>query len=296
MKSAVVTLVVYAYSSFVSSWGPGPELAKNFEKQCQCKVQLVKAGDGGSLLSRLKLEGKGTKADIVIGIDGTLIPKFKKNLGWEGYKEFDYGPYSFIYNSNVTKNPPKNLDDLLAPRFKKSILLQDPRLSTVGLGFLLWVVREKGEEKAWPYLEKLKNQVKIVSPSWELAYGLFKKNKGKLVFSYWTSPAYHIENENKRHFKGAPFEGGHYVQREYFVLNPRSKNKKLAKKFEKFLLSSKSQSIIAQKNLMYPVNKKASLPKAFSEIGVAKILSPLSEAKLSRMDSWLKRWRQIFSK
>lgn len=293
--SKIATLIIYAYSSFVSSHGVGPALVKKFEARCRCQVKLVSAGDGGGMINRLKMEGEDLKADVVIGIDETWLSKLKE-LGWkEEFHAFDYAPFSFVYNSKVVKNPPENLDDLLKPEWKGQIILQDPRLSTVGLGFLLWVVKEK-KDKAWEYLEKLKSQVKIISPNWDLAYGLFKKGKAKLVFSYWTSPAYHIQEEKRSDFEAALFNDGHYVQREYLTLSPYTKNKELALKFVKFIKSKEVQEEFPKRNYMYPVSDEAVLTAAFKKLGKPKLLQPLTDWQLKNLDDWLKRWREIFGK
>ncbi len=297
MTKSIATLIVYAYSSFTSSWGPGPELAKKFEENCKCEVRLVDGGDGGALISRLKLEGKDSQADVVIGIDETLIPRVKKDLGWPTqtkFEAYDFGPYAFIYNSEIVKDPPQSLDDLLLPKWKGQILLEDPRLSTAGLGFLLWVVKEKGEG-AWDYLKKLKPQIKVVSPSWDLAYGMFKKNQGQLVFSYWSSPAYHIQEENKKQYKGAEFKKGHYMQTEYLVAIPGDKKKDLKTAFIKFMLSPPAQELMPKKNFMYPAIKNTVLTPAFEQLGMPKLLSPLSEKDLQNLETWLTKWRDIFS-
>src|SRR4051812_30799196 len=55
-------LTVYTYNSFTSEWGPGPALEKDFEAHCGCDLTWVSLEDGAALLSRLKLEGKNTKA------------------------------------------------------------------------------------------------------------------------------------------------------------------------------------------------------------------------------------------
>src|SRR5690349_21645566 len=99
-SSAFITLVIYAYSSFTSSWGVGPGLVKKFEETCKCKVVLVDAGDGGAMLGRLKLEGVKTEADVVVGIDETLISRAQNDLKWDSkFVAFDKGPYAFVYNS-----------------------------------------------------------------------------------------------------------------------------------------------------------------------------------------------------
>ena len=56
------TLTVYTYESFVAEWGPGPKVKEAFEKTCGCTVEWVGVADGVELLTRLKLEGEGTKA------------------------------------------------------------------------------------------------------------------------------------------------------------------------------------------------------------------------------------------
>src|SRR5262245_63143637 len=65
-------LTVYTYNSFTSEYGPGPAVQKAFETECGCKLEYVAVEDGAALLSRLLLEGKNTKADIVLGLDTNL--------------------------------------------------------------------------------------------------------------------------------------------------------------------------------------------------------------------------------
>src|SRR3979409_734108 len=65
-------LTVYTYSSFVSDWGPGPAVKKAFEAECACKLNLVAGEDGVVLLSRLRLEGASSPADVVLGLDTNL--------------------------------------------------------------------------------------------------------------------------------------------------------------------------------------------------------------------------------
>ena len=68
-------LTVYTYDSFVSDWGPGPLIEKAFEATCACDLNLVGAGDGAALLTRLQLEGERSEADIALGLDTNLTAK-----------------------------------------------------------------------------------------------------------------------------------------------------------------------------------------------------------------------------
>ena len=72
------TLTVYTYDSFVAEWGPGPKVKEAFEKTCDCTLEWVAPGDGVALLNRLKLEGKNTKADVVLGLDTNLTAEAAK--------------------------------------------------------------------------------------------------------------------------------------------------------------------------------------------------------------------------
>ena len=65
-------LTVYTYESFNTEWGPGPQIEANFEEICGCDLEFVGVGDGAALVSRLRLEGARTDADIVLGIDTNL--------------------------------------------------------------------------------------------------------------------------------------------------------------------------------------------------------------------------------
>ena len=66
------TLTVYTYDSFVTEWGPGPAIETAFEEVCACDLNFVAAGDGASLLARIRLEGARSDADIVLGLDTNL--------------------------------------------------------------------------------------------------------------------------------------------------------------------------------------------------------------------------------
>jgi thiamine transport system substrate-binding protein len=154
-QSETNKLVVYTYDSFVAEWGPGPALEAKFEEFCMCDLQFVGLSDGVEILTRVMYEGQNTNADIVLGLDSNLTHKAKmtgmfdnhsldlQNLNIsdrfedEVFVPYDFGYFSFIYNSSKIQNPPTSFDELL--NSKISIIIQDPRTSTPGLGLLLWI-------------------------------------------------------------------------------------------------------------------------------------------------------------
>ena len=69
------SLVIYAYDSFASEWGPAPIVIPAFEKAAGVKVELVVPGDAGQVLARAIDEKSRPVADILIGVDNNLLPK-----------------------------------------------------------------------------------------------------------------------------------------------------------------------------------------------------------------------------
>jgi thiamine transport system substrate-binding protein len=186
VKAEDKTLTIYTYESFTSEWGPGPKVKAAFEKTCNCTVNFVSVADGVALLSRLKLEGAATKADVVLGLDTNLIAEAKETglfdvsgIDTHGLKvpgdfsdnvfiPYDYGHFAVIYDSQVIKNPPHSMKDLVEGDPAQKIVIEDPRTSTPGLGLLLWVRSVYGDKapEAWA---KLKGRVLTVTPGWSEA-------------------------------------------------------------------------------------------------------------------------------
>ncbi|WP_137129298.1 thiamine ABC transporter substrate binding subunit [Rhizobium sp. FY34] len=307
-------LTVYTYESFIADWGPGPKVKAAFEETCACTLNFVGVADGVALLTRLKLEGVSTDADIALGLDTNLVQEAKDTGLFEaagidtsavtvpgGFKEeiflpYDYGHFAVIYDSETIKNPPKSLKDLVEGDPAQKIAIQDPRTSTPGLGLLLWVKSVYGDKapEAWA---KLKTRILTVTPGWSEAYGLFTKGEVPMVFSYVTSPAYHMIEENTQRYQAARFEEGHYIQIEVSGMLKSAKDKDLARQFLAFTLSPQFQSIIPTTNWMMPAAATAApLPAAFATLvqpGKTFLMSPQDVAK--NRQAWIGEWLSAMS-
>ncbi|MBA7543613.1 hypothetical protein ES705_35948 [subsurface metagenome] len=55
-------LVIYAYDSFVSEWGPAGMVIPKFEELHGIKVSIISVGDAGQVLSRAILEKENPRA------------------------------------------------------------------------------------------------------------------------------------------------------------------------------------------------------------------------------------------
>ena len=226
-------LVIYAYDSFVSEWGPGPVVIPAFEEKTGISVSLVSAGDAGQVLSKAILEQDDPRADIILGIDNNLLSRALEAGVLSTYRPegigqvpkelifdpeyhvvpFDYGYFSIVYDSQVVSDPPASLEDLTDPRFADSLILMDPRTSSPGLGFLLWTIEVYGDD--FPeYWRRLSDSILTITEGWDSGYGLFTTGEAPMVLSYSTSPAYHLEYEDTRRYRALPFEEGNYLQIE----------------------------------------------------------------------------------
>ncbi len=309
------TLTVYTYSSFTAEWGPGPAIQKAFEAECGCRLEYVAVDDGVSLLSRLKLEGKNTKADVVLGLDTNLTSEAAETglfaphgidasgldlpIAWSDplFLPFDYGYFAVVYDKTKLPNPPRSLDELVKGDTGEKILIQDPRSSTPGLGLLLWIRKVYGDEAAAAW-EKLKERVLTVSKGWSEAYALFVEGEAPMVLSYTTSPAYHLIAENVDRYAAAPFAEGHYMQVEVAGQIAGSPEAALAQRFLTFMISPGFQDHVATGNWMYPViEPSGGLPPAFTAlVQPAKALLYTPDEVRAGRKQWVDEWLNAMSK
>jgi thiamine transport system substrate-binding protein len=306
-------LTVYTYDSFAADWGPGPAVKKAFEADCNCELKFVALEDGVSLLNRLRMEGKNSKADVVLGLDNNLLEAatqtglFAKsgvataavNIpgGWKNdtFVPFDYGYFAFVYDKNKLKNPPKSLKELVESDQKWRVIYEDPRTSTPGLGLLLWMQKVYGDKtpEAW---QKLAAKTVTVTNGWSEAYGLFLKGESDLVLSYTTSPAYHIISEKKENYAAADFAEGHYLQVEVAARTAASKQPELANKFLKFMVSPSFQNAIPTGNWMYPVTDVA-LPAGFDTLVKPQTALEYSPQEVAgKRAAWVSEWQRAVSR
>ena len=302
-------LTIYTYDSFVPDWGPGPAIAAGFEESCGCEVEFVAAGDGATLLSRLLLEGSQSEADIVIGLDTNLIARARESgliaphgveaafdlpIAWNDpdFLPYDWGYFAFVSDAGTAA--PADFRTLAESDL--SVVIQDPRSSTPGLGLLMWVKAAHGDD-APAIWEGLADNILTVTPGWSEAYGLFLEGEADAVLSYTTSPAYHLIAEEDDGKVAWAFEEGHYMQVEVAAMVAGTDTPDLAREFLAYLVSDPAQSVLPTTNWMYPaVTPEAGLPEGFETLIAperALLLSP--EEALALRDAALEEWRTALS-
>ena len=307
------TLTIYTYDSFVSEWGPGPKIKKIFEEKFKIHLEFVTVDSAATLLTKIILEGSSTKADIVLGLDMNLFDEVNKSnlflkhrlehlnnkidlpIEWESenFIPYNYGYYAFVYNNKKFTNPPKSMEELIN-NTEARIVIQDPRTSTPGLGLLTWMKSIYGDN-AGDKWKKLNKKIVTVTKGWTDAYyNIFLAGEADMVFSYTTSPAAHIMFDNNHDFSAIIFDDGNYISIEFAGILKSSKNKSLAKKFLRFILTEDFQSIIPSSNIMYPVTKIKNLPEAFKELEIPKAIqldpATINANKKEWIEEWLNAW------
>ena len=303
------TLTVYTYDSFVSEWGPGPIIKKKFEEKYKKNLKFVAVDSAATLLNKIILEGSSTKADIILGLDmslfdvanrsnlfakhkvGNINKQIRLPIKWDSDKfiPYNYGYFAFVYNNKNLKKPPLSMNELINST-EARIVIQDPRTSTPGLGLLTWMKAIYGDNAGNEW-KKLNKKIISVTKGWtDSYYNFFMAGEADIVLSYTTSPTAHIMFENNFDISASIFEEGNYISIEFAGILKKSKNKKLANDFLKFMLSNDFQSVIPSTNIMYRVTNIDNLPDAFKNLQIPKALQLNPKYINDNKEDWINEW------
>lgn len=313
--AAQETLTVYTYDSFTADWGPGPQVEANFEAVCGCNLEFIAVADGAALLNRLRLEAASTRADIVLGIDTNLIAEARETGlfvphgieladvsvpgGWSDdvFVPYDYGWFAIVYDTERVANPPQSLAELVDGDPAQKLVIQDPRTSTPGLGFLLWMKSVYGDEAAVAWA-RLQPRILTVTPGWSEAYGLFTAGEAEMVLSYTTSPAYHMIAEGEDRYQAAEFAEGHYLQIEVAGITVAGADNPLAAEFLAFMTGPGVQDVIPETNWMLPAGRTDEpLDPVFDQmVQPATTLIFPPEEVASKRRAWIDEWLSVMSR
>ncbi len=330
-------LVIYTYDSLLAD--PGYEFDRAFEMYAGISdntVEVVLLEDAGSIVTKAVAEKSSPVADVLIGIDNVLIDKARKNdilAPYEPYNSsnlrdglvealapdylltpYDYGVISLWYHEDKVSSKLNSdtfvLNDLIDQDLVKQTIVENPNLSSPGLGFLLWTIAVFGDEDAgidglvsgdWDqYWRKLSDNLRIVD-SWGDALTLFYAEEANrpIMVSYSTSPAYgsclYEDTSTKAFLSHENNIQWGWQQVEGIGLVKNAPHPDLAKQFIDWFISYELQSQIPQNQWMYPAINDISIPECFDAAIDKETITPLNdripEDKLSEnLDDWLDKW------
>jgi thiamine transport system substrate-binding protein len=296
-QAGVVTLV--AHDSFAIS----DESIAEFEQQSGLKLEIVRAGDAGSVTNRLVLTKDAPIGDVVFGIDNTFRGVADENNLIDGsLSEVTYSDVCFNYDrvwfetNNLT--PPSGWRDLTLPAYEGLTVVSNPLTSSPGLAFLATTVAAFGEDGFDSFWQQLKDNNVKVATGWEEAYftefsGSAGEGNYPVVLSYSSSPAAEIREDGIS--QTVPLLDECFRQIEYVGILQGARNPAGAKELVEFLLSVSFQSTIPGLMYVYPVNPDAVIPTEWSEFGPS-ARSTIGESLdiASNRISWQDKWSVIF--
>jgi thiamine transport system substrate-binding protein len=340
-----VQLTIYTYDSLF--WDPYYDLEGNFSEFSgipKKQINIIRLDDANAIVARLLIEKDQPQADVAIGIDNALIHLIEnksdifelytpenisqidtnliQNLDPDKYlTPYDYGIISLYYQNNVinsSTNPELGnltLDTLLTSEILSMLIVENPKFSSPGLGFLLWTIAVYGDPEInidglltdnWrDWWRTAKNSDMTITKSWGDAFDIFfEPSEGKpIMVSYGTSPAYgYCQWEDDSTSAVVTYENdtaNAWFQIEGIGLVKNAPHKDNAKLFIDWFLGKELQSNLPEHQWMYPANTQAILSECFIQSAISpdevnRLNDLISPALLSEhMSQWQDEWELI---
>jgi thiamine transport system substrate-binding protein len=328
-KKVSAPLRVLTHSSFDL---PKPLLAQ-FEKETGVKLQIVKAGDAGEMVNKLILTKAKPVADVVYGIDNTLLSRAsaagvldaydgpaaqrKSTVAMaDGTESAGVVPVDYGYvNLNIDKAwfaksglaLPRSLADLAQPAYARLLVVPNPATSSPGQAFLFATIAGLGEEGAFAWWAQMRgNGVKVVKGWTEAYYTEFTRNGGTrpIVVSYASSPAaevfYSKDKLTESPTANLFLKGGVFRQVEGVALvkGGRAEARAAAGQFIEFMRSAPVQEALQTTMWMYPAEGAADrvdVLKAHATEPTA-FDNPSAADMNAKGKAWLQRWTKTVLK
>jgi thiamine transport system substrate-binding protein len=292
-----VTLV--AHDSFAIS----DESIAEFEATSGFVLEIIRAGDAGSLTNRLVLTKDSPIADVVFGIDNTFRGVADENSIIEGdLVKVAFGDVCFNYDriwfEERKITPPASWRDLTRPEFNSLTVVSNPLSSSPGLAFLASTVAAFGEPGFEQYWRELRDNGVRVAAGWEEAYFTeFSGSSGNgdypIVLSYCSSPAAEIREDGKSQTVALLDEG--FRQMEFIGVLAGAENLEGAAALIEFLLGESFQNTMPALMYVYPMNPNATIPTEWAEFGPAARSTIGEDLSIStHREKWQSKWSEIF--
>jgi len=322
------TVRVMTHDSFDIS----EEVLAAFEAEHGAEVEILQAGDAGVTLNQAILSADNPLADVLYGVDNTLLSRALGAGIFEAYDSplldeipdhleldpqhralpVDYGDVCLNYDkawfAGQGLAPPAGLEDLVKPEYAGLTVVENPATSSPGLAFLLATVGHFGETGEYTYLDywsDLRGNYVLVTEGWEDAYwGQFTYGSGgegerPIVVSYASSPPVEV------HFAEEPFEeaptaavvgdGSCFRQVEFVGILKGAQNRDLAEAWVDFMLGQTFQEDIPLHMFMFPANQNAALPPVFADF--AAIPERPAEVDFAAIEAnreaWVEAWTEV---
>jgi thiamine transport system substrate-binding protein len=301
-----------------------------FETANDVDLQVLPAGDAGSMVNQAILTADRPLADVLFGIDNTFLSRALEADIFEPYEAaaLDAVPLELQLDPEHRVTPmdvgdvclnldraafddgelpePASLEDLTDPALAGTLVVENPATSSPGLAFLLATVAYFGEDPdtGWTAFWKgLRDNDVAVTAGWEEAYyGGFSGGAGEgdrpIVVSYASSPAAEVvfgADPEAAESPTAALDSGCFRQIEFAGILRGTDEPELAAALIEHLLSPEVQSEFPLAMVVYPARADVALPESFVKHALVPT-QPLSldpAAIDAGREGWIREWTDI---
>jgi thiamine transport system substrate-binding protein len=321
-----ITLI--AYESFPTEGTPLNDAISAWSAETGIGVEIVIAGDTGTMVSKAVLTAGNPEGDVMFGVDNTFLSRVVSEEVFEPYEAtgldtvdptvlelvpngeatpVDFGDvcvnYDIEWFEEQGLEPPTDLESLADPAYRDLLVVENPASSSPGLAFLMAGVAEFGEPTdgagGWVdyWSRLLDNGVEVVDGWTEAYYERFSgasDGPKPLVVSYGSSPPFEVIYSDPP--VDAPTTGvlaeTCFRQVEFAGVLRGTDSPDEAREFVDFLISRDFQSQVAHNLFVFPVNVGVELDQVFTEFSVVPdepyTLEP--EHITQNREDWIEIW------
>lgn len=314
-------LTVMSHDSFAA--GVTAETFAAFTADTGIEVQVLPAGDAGSMVNQAILTVDNPVADLLFGVDDSFLSRAFEAGIFSAYESplladvpdeleldpdhrvtpIDRGDVCLNYDIEFFSGdlrPPLNLEQLTNPEYADLLVVQHPATSSPGLAFLLSTIATFGEDGWQDYWRDLVDNGVRVTRDWDTAYyseTTWWGGDRPLVVSYASSPPAEVifaDPPTGEAVTGVIDEGC-YGQIEFLGILEGSPNVEAARLLVDYMLSPEFQSQVPLAWFVFPANATVALPAEFTEHTVV----PASPNRLDpalveeNRERWIEEWTEI---
>jgi thiamine transport system substrate-binding protein len=324
------TITLVTYDSFPAADTSLNDALAAFTADTGITVEILVAGDTGTMLSKASLTAGNPEGDVMWGIDNTLLSRAIADEVFEPYvatgiadgsieigDEFltlvpdgeatpvDYGDvcvnYDIGWYDERDLDPPTSFADLIDPAYAGQLVVQNPATSSPGLAFLLATIHEYGLEGWQDYWTQLgANGVEVVDGWTQAYYERFTWAGGgptPMVVSYGSSPPAEVifADPPREDAPTGVIEGTCFRQIEFAGVLRGTESPAAAQQLIDFLVSEPFQRELALNLFVYPTNQAVELPQEFLDFAVVPDVSRALDPAVidAERSTWIDEWTEL---
>lgn len=316
-----ITLV--AYESFPTDpANPVVVALDEFTAETGIDVEILIAGDTGTMLSKAALTAGNPEGDVMWGVDNTFLSRAVEADVFEPYvadgiddlptehtslvpdgeaTPVDFGDVCVNYDVAVLDQeglaPPGSITELARPEYASRLVVENPATSSPGLAFLLATIVEFGDEGWEQFWSTLVENGATVVDGWTQAYYeefSWAGGTKPLVVSYGSSPPFEVlfSDEPLDEAPTGVVESTCFRQVEFAGVLRGTDASDEARQLVDFLISERFQREIALNLFVFPVNPDVELQPEFTAYATVPDQPLTVDPALieANRTAWIDRW------